>query len=827
MSNNSLDTSFKNETPRIWYDILREFNNLDVELLVFDDATSENKHWTILIDPLSENKKKKYIDYSFYHKRLNIGLKHGFSKSENLSTSYWEDLFSEYRFSGFCLPLDNTFNIAPDLLRSHLYFYQVLTQKFPFQNLLSSLSKKNKIIANEEEFAPYVVWYYIYFYAKFLHQLKDESYEEYKAYSGWYTHLLDKENFHCRLPSEQLTILLLHRCESLVADTDHQWQNKRLYARGIKEIHKFFNNYEAVLKQFLGDPTVDFTVAPLAESFEKIAKAIAALFLMDYDILLLQDAFDDQSKLRLSSAFSRSMKLRYGPKGLYNVTSIVKDKITRADERLVGQFKEDDPQLPRYKRPKLKLYPQNVQYWFDLVPEQRSELIHIIKADKDQIFLGKIQEAITRRCHTHWLNVLNEICAPFFLWEMKGKQCLPRWNLFEDNMTVSLKGLYQSRAEKKDHEKNLLEQHLEKVRGFDFAVQISNYKINRKLSFSYHAFHEQLQSELERKELIIKQRDLFYKSRMEEFGISDLEASFRIKRIWLKEMLQIEEEVKPFITYVKKAFQAALPIRKQISFSSDRHVNDGVEFDADTLFNHEKWMRADVMKAMESKTLIGEAIQINTFCLDYSGSMRHDRMRNLFKVLYLLVLGLEDRKSIDAFHFFSDAFLDGVDFSNEFTNRKVLFKILRKIAKINLSIVSYSGFGGTNISDGIKVSHEKMKTFVESFRKANPIANIVISIFVITDGEPSLGITDSALLNEFIAAKRKEGDVEIKGIFIKSAKDEQADVLKNIFGENHFVETSNFEEAVNKFVRIMTETYVQQREQYKWIKKKLKLGLKD
>ena len=139
------------------------------------------------------------------------------------------------------------------------------------------------------------------------------------------------------------------------------------------------------------------------------------------------------------------------------------------------------------------------------------------------------------------------------------------------------------------------------------------------------------------------------------------------------------------------------------------------------------------------------------------------------------------------------------------------------------------------MSDGIKMSHQKMKTFVEEFRRTNPKANIVSSIFVITDGEPSLGITEIPKLREFIEEKRLDGDVEIKGIFIKSKQDEKfktirevseesslADsssfndsIMSEIFGEDHFVETSDFRDGVDKFVKIMTETYKQQRKSYK------------
>lgn len=96
---------------------------------------------------------------------------------------------------------------------------------------------------------------------------------------------------------------------------------------------------------------------------------------------------------------------------------------------------------------------------------------------------------------------------------------------------------------------------------------------------------------------------------------------------------------------------------------------------------------------------------------------------------------------------------------------------------------------------------------------------------MITDGEPSLGISEIPLLNAFIDEKRKDGDVEIKGIFIKSVEDTDVGLLEGIFGENHYVETTDFQDGVSKFVRIMTDTYKQQRKSYKWKRKKRKLGL--
>ena len=136
-------------------------------------------------------------------------------------------------------------------------------------------------------------------------------------------------------------------------------------------------------------------------------------------------------------------------------------------------------------------------------------------------------------------------------------------------------------------------------------------------------------------------------------------------------MLAIEKEVRPYILYVKQAFQAALPVRRSVEFHPYRHNHDGVEFDPYTVQDPNKWIRARVMKTLQHRVVRGEVAQVNTFCLDLSGSMNHEKMRNLFKLLFLLIYGLEDRKSYDAVHFFNNAFIKTVPFSKHYTNRNL------------------------------------------------------------------------------------------------------------------------------------------------------------
>jgi hypothetical protein len=83
-----------------------------------------------------------------------------------------------------------------------------------------------------------------------------------------------------------------------------------------------------------------------------------------------------------------------------------------------------------------------------------------------------------------------------------------------------------------------------------------------------------------------------------------------------------------------------------------------------------------------------------------------------------------------------------------------------------------------------------------------------------------MGIINIEELHDFIEMKRIEGNVAIKGIYIKP-EGADSSFIPQIFGENNYVETTEFNEAVNKFVSIMTQTYKEQRREFKW-KKRMK-----
>jgi hypothetical protein len=66
-------------------------------------------------------------------------------------------------------------------------------------------------------------------------------------------------------------------------------------------------------------------------------------------------------------------------------------------------------------------------------------------------------------------------------------------------------------------------------------------------------------------------------------------------------------------------------------------------------------------------------------------------------------------------------------------------------------------------------------------------------------------------LHEEIERRRKNSNIAIKGIYLKPEKEKYASFMERIFGKNHFIETSDFAEAIQRLIYIMTQTYKQQR----------------
>ncbi len=458
-------------------------------------------------------------------------------------------------------------------------------------------------------------------------------------------------------------------------------------------------------------------------------------------------------------------------------------------------------------------------YWYELEEEDKLEFRNSTEEHLTYSQIETLKKIAQNRWDLHLEKISSEILAPFIFWKKETEDWMPRFNLMPHQASKTLEIKFQKKIETELLELELLEKMLSELYTKQTLTGIRNFTNTTrsfKLSFIKQKWNDSLSAHI----LNVKNRDNYRLRRMQEFGIVEGdEIVNRRKDIWLDEMLEIEKEIRPYVLYVKNAFQGALPVRKTVEFDPYRHSFDGVEFDPETIQDQEKWLNGEVMKSLRIKVDKEPVEQINAFALDSSGSMKHEKMRNLFKLCYLLVLGLEDRKTYDAFHFFSTYFIETANFTHNYTKRNLLFKVLRNISKIKDGKVLYAGKGGTNISAGVVECHQRIQNFISDKNLDRAGKKYLTSIFVITDGEPSAGILDIDLLREKIVEKRAENNTAIKGIYIKP-KGEESMFMEQIFGANNYVETEDFDNAIERFVQIMTATYKEQRKKLKQAEKK-------
>lgn len=816
---------FSDKTVLEWNRSSRSLRAKGIQIVEFEPKLEWHNRWFMIVESKTNLDDTVAVKDSDYYDHLNESIKKGFFTDSGESIAYWINVFSGINLSGFNIPVDDLRSTELHTLSSNIDFYGLHLKFFPYQDLMVALNNYKEEHTEKSILGSRVIWFYIYYYSIFLHRLKRQDPDSYLLYGRWYTDFFDDNDLYRRLPSERITLLILKYGEALIANSKESVNVIRNLIKSVESIGISFDGSGDLLREILIQSEKEEDLNLQSASCEKMLNLMISVFSKDIHVLCLQEVLDNKSLLGLHNALPIIQQLRYGPNSIFNMTGIIKDKIFDSDEMGVGEFEEDLNSLPRISPDKRKIYIENVQYWFDIDLSIGEKLLDLVKTNVSIETAALMEEVAFNRCVNHWVNVINAISAPILNWEVESMTLFPKLNLFTDGEFVSLIEEHRHSEEEVMKEQELLNLHLKEIGELEYKHKLDAYLESGTPFFTYGEFQNYWEDEVERAIVRIELKERVYETRMKELGIFDSPLNPAVKTIYLKEMMAIEEEIRPYIQFVKNAFRTALPIRRSVNFSANRHASSGVEFDPDTLFDQEKWIRANVMKVMESKTERGEAVQINTFCLDFSGSMTHVRMRNLFKILYLLILGLEDRKSFDAFHFFSNNFIEVSNFSNEFTSRKVLFRIIKQVTKLNVGKVVFGGFGATHMSEGMEMSLDKMSAFTKEFKRNNPDANVVNSMFVISDGEPNMGITDLKELSNFVDALRMNHEVAIKGIFIKSEEDVNSNFMKKIFGAEHCIESSDFKEGVDRFVSIMTKTYKKQRKSYKWKLKKRKLGL--
>ncbi len=533
----------------------------------------------------------------------------------------------------------------------------------------------------------------------------------------------------------------------------------------------------------------------------------------------------DEMELYAQFLFMNRSELKL-PGSIKTIFKAFDQEIRGDSNQFMGMFKKnkqtDEPLKSSFFELAQEIKPSTL---YALEVNSQKKLIDYINSEKKKPYrsrwLKSYQAKTQEGKFSQSVEILNQLIAPWFHVKAKKGKIIPSFktvNALDFNTAIkSFQSFEQSRKKQAEYLQYKIKD-IQKAYSFEqLDEEFESYTFSFvDLQSSWISYYEST-----KKSLAIRTK--FRREKMKEYGILDSDKlTLKEKNIWLDELLAVEQEIIAYTIFVKEAFAQALPVRRIAKFHEIRKTVDGAEFDPETLFMPERYIRAEVMKPMTSIIDFKKIHQLNTFCLDISGSMDHERMRNLFKLLYLLVLGLEDKMTYDSFHFFNNNFVAGVEFESEFTNKKVLFKVLSSIASLENGKIAYAGFGGTNIWDGMTKSYQRIQKFSKELIEEFPDILIVKSMFVISDGEPSIGKIKIEDLKEVAENQRKESDISINGLYIYP-EDEATSYMQDIFGANHAITADNFDEAVKGLVNLMTREYKRQRIDYKWKLKAQKL----
>ena len=817
----------------LWMNLQRKFHLNNFDVLTFLPKNLQYNYWRLNLKtknystPFSEKERidlKKEIDHQFVF-RGNEDLYFLFQEHHSIPFSYWQRMETSIQANGFFIPNDELEFLKDPQIEPHLNYLRLFAQKYPFHFFLQSIKEEFDLSNFQVDPIPLpvlAIWFYFKYLLIFLQKRAREDRAAYAEMSEILLQRISLENIAKELPMEQVVKLMMLACILHPSvEKQMEWQDKIL-TRATAETKLFWDRFGPSINHYASFGFTMLVKGKWPKSIPKakrklqgektIKQAFFNLSVEELNLVVIQELLDDRSGKAFLKYASLETESKYGPQKDLSFGDKVKQALGGASilERI------QDAAEKTIQEPKVHFAPAKKRWleekgrkWYDLSVEDQKELPTSFLAEAAFAYQDLLTEARNRQL-IYLQNLANDLMAPFFIWEFIADNLVLQWNVFPEGESARLLEGFEERRAEEIEEAERLADVLERLPKIETEEDIEVFR-GIVDDFRIPYFQKQWLSAFERHATNIRNKIGYRIRKMYEYGILEKgEGGNKGKEIWLDEMLAIEKEVSPYISFVKRAFHSALPIRKTVEFDPYRHSIDGVEFDAETLQDPNKWMRGEVMKTLQMKVDRADAEQINAFVMDSSGSMRGEKMRNLFKIIFLLVLGLEDRKTYDAFHFFGTNFIEAANLTNSYTNRTLLFNILRNIASIKRGKVVYAGRGGTNISDGVFQCHQRILKFSKKLKKDNPEVHHLKSIFVITDGEPSIGIVNVDDLNDAIQEKRADGNVAIKGIYLKPQEvegEEKDTFMEEIFGPQHYVESAEFNEILNQFVYIMSLTY--------------------
>lgn len=829
-SSNTQSTFSKPLPPNLkqfWEELQRKYYPDKYALIDFVPESEKDNHWRwgiksfIYNSPINTSYRRNFETIKTKADFIgNDDLKIIFHPTYKHSSLIWEKLRQEIPPNGFYIPQSEINRLEKAHIEPHLLYLKLMNERFPFVVFLKAIAKQRDEVGMSEQPLPLIaIWQYFQFYAKFLKDLKTNENKAFKEITKVLAQTINAAEFDQKLPSEQLWNLIQSEFQVYYFNGMTTIEQQTLIKNAHAEVRSFWetyahsirfiieNGYPAISKRSIGNRKIVY-------SGKETAFAFFTSFKLEKRWVKVQEIIDPSPENKYVAyllnkekdkieAFQKKNTAKNIQKAIGNKSILDRIKESKSSEVVVKK--------PLFARPMPNWYKEEKQKWYEFTAEEQLEILDSPKQNLNIFQQQDLEQYTQNRWNLYLQNFANQIFAPFFYWAIVEDKLVPQWNVLPTKRAHELANAYEEEQSSQIKEKAKLEKFITYLYGKKTLVNTQAF-VDQVQPFRFPHLQQQWDKTAKAQLLSIRHKGEYRLRRMREFGMLEgNQKSDKKLEIWLDELLQIEKEIGPYIPFVQQAFLMALPSKTSTEFDPYRHSHDGIEFDPETTQDQHKWLRGEVMKALRVRSGKADAEQVNAFALDFSGSMRHKRMRNLFKILYLMVSGLEDRKSYDAFHFFGTKFMEGVNFSDNYTNKSLLFSILKLIARIDYEGVRFSGLGGTNMSEGIINCHDRVKAFAEKLKERYPKRFFLKSIFVITDGEPSLGVHIPEALNLIINKKRKDGNIAIKGIYLRPEDEKFASFMERIFGKDQFVETDDFAEAINRLVYIMTQTYKQQR----------------
>lgn len=802
---------------RQWQDLQRQYVHKNWKIIEYNDESWELESWYVIFESKEKNQSirrpvdpvENAIDIDL--DVVNQTLVKLYLLESNPKKKFWEQHKIKTAQNGFIIPQSALVDLGMPNLKKSLDYSFKFSQHFPFHYLLKQHYINVSAKSDSQVLKLYhTIWTTIECYTQFLATVDDDKSKE--SMINYLAIIWNTPNIKDALPSLQL----VHALMTLLIDVSQASNPSPNYnsENYLEEVSDFIASQKIVLETYFTAQS-DVNQDDI-DQLLKVKISFLDICTLDRLYIIAQELINNPEDYDMWASIPKDLKEKFQDLNsnsfINRFQSAVKQKSIIERIKSISSSQEQT-RIPSFYKNNMTANMEGKSSWRRLSPESISQLKQYIK---HHTFTQKENEQIQQNGLINLNSLFDTLTMPVIKWNVVNSALMPLWNTCRHEELKSAINSYDESRALELEEAKILDKIKKSISGIFKEAELDQY-LSTVTPFSVEIFNEIFSQIVESKRLSMKNRRQFTKTKMEEFGITEeLERSYKIRKLYLDELLIIEEEVRPYILYVKKAFDSALPENRENFFDPYRHSIDGIEFDPETIQNVDKWLKGEVMKTINIKQQIHQSLHINCFAMDSSGSMDNTKMRNLFKLIYLMITGLAGKASYDSFHFFGTYFVPAAEFNHSFNSKNLLYKILKKITLINSNLkIEYSGIGGTNISGAITKCHERIKEFAKPFEKQE--LNHFKSLFVITDGEPSIGIVEPNEIAELVNQKRQDGNVSIKGIYVGPPS--SLPFMPAIFGKDEYVETDNFETAITELIDIMSRTFEQQRKLLKQSKK--------